>query len=92
MDKRIYRPDNNKKYYAEMVKNVIAEDWWNPRRILIGFADPERRRNLIENAKMGVADKVEQQNSHLLITFGEGEQRIEYLVLNHQEPQILEIL
>lgn len=58
-----------------------APDWWNPHRIVIGFADMDRRNNLLDNARNGVG-QAEQRNNNVLLTVGDDEDRTQYLILN----------
>lgn len=60
-----------------IMRKHTPEDWWNPHRIIIGFANPERRANLLFNADKGVG-KTERKNDHLLLKLED----TSYLILN----------
>ena len=60
----------------------IVTDWQNARKIVIGNADPNRRKNLLLNAELGLG-KVEKRGNHLLYTVGSEEYGfIQYIILN----------
>jgi len=57
-------------------------DWQNARKIVIGNADADRRKNLLLNAEYGFG-KVERRGNHLLYTVGSEEYGfIQYIILN----------
>jgi len=62
-------------------KGPIA-DFQNARKIVIGNADPDRRKNLLLNAEYGLG-KVERRGNHLIYTVGSDEYGyIQYVILD----------
>ncbi len=78
MDNKTYKQLQQRRQEA---KGPIA-DWNNARKIIIGNADADRRKNLLLNAEYGLG-KVERRGDHLIYTVGSEDYGfIQYVILN----------